>query len=483
MTPRWTSLADILLPAALLLALLVTQLPADPAAGVTFSNSPFTDEAWNVMGARNFILLGTWSAGDWALHLVQLPFNALQAVGFALLGVGIVQARLVAALCTVAAVALTTVIVRRRLGAAAGLVAGLGLAGTGLVLYYGRLAYVETLVMLALVAGAAALCWRPAGGAGWSAAMAGGLLAVAIGTKPSALFAAVGLLVGVALATRRGPWVRRTLLAAGVIALAAVGWVAVIAVPNAEQVGWVLDIWTSQTPPRDFGELVRRIVDYPATDDGVLVMSLPLVIGGGTGLLAAIARWRSLDDGQRALVGAAVGWLVLGVSVLLIASYRPNRYSLPMLPALAILTAYLVPAVAAALKRLGARRLAPLLMGAAASALLLPGLVMYGGWAATATSRAPGIQAEVAAAMDDRPVEGGLAPLFAMRAPVPIHVRWSTSEVNQGDLYAAAGVRWLVMADAYRPSWVGLHPEAWKGRTPVLCYAWGRGTHCLVRLP
>jgi 4-amino-4-deoxy-L-arabinose transferase-like glycosyltransferase len=483
MTPRWTSLADILLPAVLLLALLVAQLPADPAPGVTFSNSPFTDEAWNVMGARNWILLGDWSAGDWALHLVQLPFNALEAVGFAMLGVGIVQARLVAALCSVAAVAVTTVIVRRRLGTEAGLFAGLGLAGAGLVLYYGRLAYVETLVMFALVAGVAALCWRPSGGAGWSAAVAGGLLAVAIGTKPSALFAVVGILVGVALATRRGTWVRRTMLATGMVALAAVGWVVLIALPNAEPVGWVLDIWTSQAPPRGLAELLRRIADYPATSDGVLLMSLPLVIGGVGGLVAAIARWRTLDEGQRALAGAAIGWFLVGLGVLLIASYRPNRYSMPMLPALAILTAYLVPAVRAGLQRLGARRLALPLMGTAVTVLLLPGLVMYGGWASAATSRAPGIQAQMAAAIDDRPVEGGLAPLFAMRAPVPIHVRWSTSEVNRGDLYADAGVRWLVMADAYRPSWVDLHPEAWEGRTPVLCFAWGRGTHCLVHLP
>jgi hypothetical protein len=272
-------------------------------------------------------------------------------------------------------------------------------------------------------------------------------------------------------------------VAAGVIALAAVAWVALIAVPNAEHVGYVLDIWTSQAPPRGIGELLRRIVDFPADDDGMLVMSLPLVIGGSAGLFAAIGRWRALDDGQRALAGAAVGWLVVGMGVLLMASYRPNRYSLPMLPALAILSAYLVPAVTSGLQRMGGRRLIPLLAGPAISALLLPGLLMYGGWASTATARAPEIQAEVAAAMDDRPVEGGLAPLFAMRVPVPIHVRWSTSEVNWGDLYAEAGVRWLVMAQAYRPSWVDLHPEAWEERTPVVCYAWGRGTHCLVHLP
>jgi hypothetical protein len=66
---------------------------------------------------------------------------------------------------------------------------------------------------------------------------------------------------------------------------------------------------------------------------------------------------------------------------------------------------------------------------------------------------------------------------------VPIHVRWSTSEVNWGDLYADAGVRWLVMADAYQPSWADLHPEVWEERTPVLCFKWGRGSQCLVQLP
>jgi 4-amino-4-deoxy-L-arabinose transferase-like glycosyltransferase len=482
MTARWTSLAGTLLPAALLMALLVAQLPADPAAGVTFSNSPFTDEAWNVMGARNWVLLGDWSAGNWALHLVQLPFNVLQAAAFRLLGVGILQARLVATLCTVGTVVLLTLLVRRRLGPPAGLVAGLGLAGTGLVLYYGRLAYVETLVMLTMVAGVAALCWRPSAPSRWPALVAGLLLAVAIGTKPSALFSVVGVLIGVALAMRTGRWLRPILMAAAAVALAAVGWTVVIAIPNAEAVGWVLDIWSSQKPPQDILELVNRIIHYPVRDDGVLLMSLPLVVGGVLGLIAAIARWRSLDEGQRAIAGAAIGWLAVGLGVLVLASYRPNRYTLPVLPALAILTSYLVPAAASRLhgSRAGLRR--PL-AATAITLLLLPGLVMYGGWAAGTTSRLPQIQAQMASAMGDEPMEGGLAPLFAMRVPVPIYIHWSTSDVNEGDLYGEAGVRWLVMADAYLPRWIEQHPAAWARRAKVLCVEWGRGTQCLVRVP
>jgi 4-amino-4-deoxy-L-arabinose transferase-like glycosyltransferase len=483
MTVRWTSLLGILFPPALLLALLLPQLAADPAAGVTFSNSPFTDEAWNVLGSRNWVLLGDWSAGDWALHLVQLPFDVLEAGAFMLLGVGIVQARLVATLCSVATVALVTVLVRRRLGGPAGLIAGLGLAGTGLVLYYGRLVYVETLVMLALAAGAAALCWRPADTARLTTILAGMLLAVAIGTKPSAAFAAGGVLLGVALAMRSWRWTRRTLLAAGAVALAGLAWGLLIALPNATQVGWVLDIWASQSLPGDVGELLSRIAHYPVTDDGVLLMSLPLVVGGVGGLIAAVARWSSLDEGQRAMAGAAIGWLAMGLGVLVLVSYRPNRYAVPILPALAILTAYLVPAAEAGLRRLRAQRLTLPLAGAAIALVVVPGVVMYAGWAAGATSRLPAIQAEVAAAMDGRPVEGGLAPLFAMRVPAPIYLRWSTSDVNTGDLYADAGVRWLVMASEYAPNWADEHADAWRGREEVLCYAWGSGTHCLVRLP
>jgi hypothetical protein len=200
-------------------------------------------------------------------------------------------------------------------------------------------------------------------------------------------------------------------------------------------------------------------------------------------MITAIRRWSSLDEGQRALAGAAIGWLAIGLGLLLVVSYRPNRYALPLLPALAILTAYLVPAVEAGLQRLHWPRLALPLALVASAALAVPGLVMHVDRGVHATSRLPAIQAEVAAAMDGRPLEGGLSGLFAMRAPVPIYIRWSTSDVNTGDLYTNAGVRWLVMADAYVPTWATAHAEAWRHRTKVLCYEWGRGTHCLVQVP
>jgi hypothetical protein len=65
-------------PAAVLVILLAF-ISVDPAAGVSASRGPFTDEAWNVVNARNLVLLGRWSTDDWNLHLVNVPFSVIEA--------------------------------------------------------------------------------------------------------------------------------------------------------------------------------------------------------------------------------------------------------------------------------------------------------------------------------------------------------------------------------------------------------------------
>ena len=478
---RWPTLAT-LTPAMLLLALLSLQLPADPAAGVTASNSPFTDEAWNVMASRNLVLLGDWSAGNWALHLVQLPFTVLEALTFAVLGVGIVQARLAATLCTVLSVALIALLVRRRLGTAAAILAAAGLASSSLVLYYGRLAYLENLVMLGLAGGAAVLFWGAMPAGRLRAVAAGLLLAIAVGTKALAVFPVAGLLLGSAFAARhRRP--RELLLVVAVIALAGLGWFALIALPNMRQIGWAMEILAAQTPPHSPLDTVTRIGTYLLTNDGALAMTLPLAAAGVGGVVAAVARWSRLDDAQRALAGGAIGWLAADVALLLVASYRPNRYVLPILPALAIMSGYLVPTVREILRRLRGSLVRLAVATAAVACLVVPGLVAYAGWASQASAVGPVIQADALEAMNGLAVEGGLAAFIAMRVPAPIYVHWSTSSVNTGDLYTDAGVRWVVITGAYRPTWADAHVAAWDARRQVFCAAWGRGRHCLVRLP
>src|SRR4029077_2153586 len=80
-----TEAIPLLIPAVLFLALLAF-IDHDPVRGVTASRSPFSDEAWSVMNARNLVRLGTWAPDDWHLYLVNLPFSVLEAGTFQVLG-------------------------------------------------------------------------------------------------------------------------------------------------------------------------------------------------------------------------------------------------------------------------------------------------------------------------------------------------------------------------------------------------------------
>jgi 4-amino-4-deoxy-L-arabinose transferase-like glycosyltransferase len=154
MPQRWLTRAAMFLPAAAVVGILGTFADVDPWDGFTFSNSPFTDEAWWLANARNFAVFGHWSTDDWNLHLVSPVYSTVQAVALMVAGVDLIAARLV----VVAAVALTcialAVCLRRPFGNGPAIVAAAAYGFSLLILYYGRLAYVEPVVALALVTGA-----------------------------------------------------------------------------------------------------------------------------------------------------------------------------------------------------------------------------------------------------------------------------------------------------------------------------------------
>jgi hypothetical protein len=200
----------------------------------------------------------------------------------------------------------------------------------------------------------------------------------------------------------------------------------------------------------------------------------------GIGLVAF--GWRSLEPGRRVLAGGAIGWLALGMATLLVASYRPSRYVVPMLPAMAILVGF---AVALGLERLRAVG-RPAVIAVVAAALCI-GAAFAGvrdlvTWTAAATYRLPQIQAELHRTVNDgHAIEGAAAPTFAMR------VRAATIVVrpglNDGDLYGTHGVRWLLDDPQARPAWSDDHPDAWDAREQLACYPWPSGETCLIRVP
>lgn len=477
---RWAApivATGVALVAAVLLGI---QLSADPIDGFTFSNSPFTDEGWSVLGARNQSLLGTWSTDEWRLFWAQLPFNLAVLGAFEALGVGIVQARMVSLLCSVTAVGLLTYMLARRTGIVPGVVAGLALTTSTLFLYYGRLALLEPMVVLFLIAGFGLLVL------GWphrtlvGGIAAGACLALAIGTKPSAAFAVGGILAGALLAGGSLPGLRRRVtICAAAIGAAGLAWVAVVLVqPGLLDV--ILQIWPQQDLPGSVGEAVERASIYIQNSDGALAMASPLLIGGVAGAGVAAASWRHLTPIQRAATGAALGWVLVGWAVLVVVPYRPNRYVVQLLPSLAVLVAIGLSAL-----RPRFEQLHPAVRVAVASVLVVVlawhGTTSLARWQVEATHRLPAIQARVLELVtDDRPMEGGPAPTMGMRVRSPAIV---TRFVNQGDLYERHGVGWLFIGPGMTPGWAVDHPEVWERRETVECFDWASGPACLVRVP
>ncbi|HEX7472889.1 MAG TPA: glycosyltransferase family 39 protein [Candidatus Limnocylindrales bacterium] len=485
-TTRSSRLVDALLLVAplALFGLLIAFVLVDPATRVTASNAPATDEAWDIVNARNFVLLGRFSTDDWNLHLVNVPFSLIQAALFSVAGVGMAQARLV----SIAAVALTMAALawglRRPLGSSAGLLAALAYGTSTLVLYYGRLAFLEPTVALGLtVGGIAALRAHDRRSGRWGI-LAGVALALAIGTKPSAAFATAGILVGLAAVGGRSGAVRRWLGGAAlVIALAGIAWAAVIGLPNQAAIATDLRIWPAEPIVAPVLVMLRRILAFPIHNDRFVLLSAPVILFGTIGWIAAIRARRSLPGPSIALLAVATGWLVGGFGLLALAPYRPNRYEVPLLPALAILGAIGWSVLAPRFRRIAPAR-AAIARLAVAGVLVLPGLVLYATWMGTARSGLPDIQATVRAIVPaGAAVQGDDAPAFALLAPVVTLVSHERTRVNPGDLYVSRGVRWYVGVRGTAPAWAALHRLEWSARVSRFCASWGGHEDCLWQVP
>lgn len=467
--------------AAMAAALLAVQLAQDPVPGFTVSDSPFTDEGWSVLGARNYSLLGTWSTDEWRLFWAQLPFNVAALAAFEIGGIGILQARLVAVVSSVLAIGVLVDLLARRVWMAPALIGGVGLAASTLLLYYGRLAILEPMVVLFLVLGFFLLL------GGWprtplpGGIAAGAALAMAVATKPSAIFAVSGMLLAALLAGAEVTGLRRRVaVSMAVIVAAGLAWSAVV-LAQPGLLSSILRIWPRQELPRSLSALWERVVEYVPNSDGALAAAAPLLVGAAAGLVLGIVRWRGLEPSRRAMLAAAIGWLAAGLLILVVVPYRPNRYVVPLLPAMAIITAVGVALAAERFARIG-RRLRFVAAATLVVAMAVPGVFSVASWTSVATYRLPAIQARMLELVHAAaPMEGASAPTLAMRVPAPVIV--PSFGVNAGDLYADYGVRWLLTARESQPAWAGDHPDRWSAREVVECFDWPPAEVCLVRLP
>lgn len=486
-------LAAIGLPLLVGLVLLRT-IDHDPARGVTFSNSPFSDEAWRALNARNLVLFGSWSTDDLALHLVQTPLSAVQAIVFSIAGVGLVQARLISVAATVAMTAVFLLGLRRELGLAGAVTAAAAVSMSALSLYYGRLALLEPTVALALsIAAVSAIRVERESVRRW-ALVCGLALAVAIALKVNAVSCGAGILLAVAVRSLREVDLRHFVaIALGVIIVVAIGWFVVVAVPDFDRLRAVISILPSAAIPATVGEWLHNLVRSSRSNDGIAGLVSPLLVGAALGILlvaithrGSLRTWTGRLSGPSRVALVGVLWAGFGFFSLASFAYLPNRYAVPVLPGLALIIGSGVSVIATRMERRSA--LAHGFMIASVLVLLVgPGLIVDAAWSGGTGRKAMEGQAAVERILPAGvKVAGGYAPLFALRAPVVAVVPFlgTTATVNAGDLYAD-GIRWGFVETGPMPVWVGQHAEAWAARQIRWCTHWAQDDVqvCLIELP
>jgi hypothetical protein len=473
--------------ALVVLLLLAPFATADPAARMTDSNAPWTDEGFNLANARNRVLFGRFGTDDVDRSLSNGAYSAAAALVFAVTGPSIPAGRWISIVATAAAVLLLAVGLARPLGARAALLAAAALGGSQLLLQYGRLALVEPLVV-ALLAGALVLVARaperpsPVAGAG-----AGLLIAAAISVKAIAVVPGA-VLVGVPLAAalhRRDRAATRMLLAAlAALLLAALCWGLLVAVPNLDRLRIALRIWPSVAYPATPAALVRRVGEYLAGSDGALPRAAPLLAAAGIGLAALAARWRSLPRARRDLLAISALWGVAAWAAIAVGDYAPNRYIVPALPGLAVVAGFgmasLADAAGARLAREGGGRV---VAAALALAVATPGIVGHVRSAAGAGRELEAGQRALAAAIPDgAAVFGGYAPTMLFGTRSRLVAPWAPAGANVDDPRGRFGVTYLLSDGTEEAATRAVMAALGPAPEPVARVPWGPHVLALYRL-
>jgi 4-amino-4-deoxy-L-arabinose transferase-like glycosyltransferase len=325
---RW-SLIAILLIAALLRGLFpAADPPWNPPVGIVWHD----EGAW-VHNARNRALFGTWSLDKWNPMYIAPVFTGLEYASFRSFGVGVRQARLVPALCGLAAVCLLALGVTRIGGRLAGLIAAALLGTNYFYVMWDRTALMEGPMVAFMVV--SWYCYtRGDDRAPWGI-VAGACALLAFFTKAAAAFfvAAIALDALIALVTqwkggrsmrhtRPALWTLAGLAIFGVIALG------VFVLPNWSDYrfyNWQMSV--TRKPSYDLKSILDRATWLPLQDAFTrtwFVIAIAMTHAAGL-----IARWRELRSGERLLVW----WVVLGAAELILHDAGNERRFVFFIPA------------------------------------------------------------------------------------------------------------------------------------------------------
>jgi hypothetical protein len=485
---RRAGLIGGLVLAALVLTLLAPFATADPPAGLTGSNAPWTDEGFNLANARERVLSGEFATGDIDRSLTNGAYSAIAAAVFAATRPNLAAGRAISMVAVAGAVLLLAVGLAEVLGAVPALLAATVLAGADLVLEYGRLALVEPLVVLLLTIAFVLAVRAPSRPSPWAGAGLGLALAAAVSVKAIALLPAVAMLALVlvaALARRDRGALAMGLVALGVALAAGLAWVLAVALPNLDRLRTGLEIWPRVSYLAAPWTLAGRLWSYLAAgSDGAAWRSLPLLAAAALGLAALAAVWRRLAPAARdaLLIAGLWGiglWAVVGAGDYLPTHYvAPNRYVVPAMPGLAVLggfgLAWLAGAVA---RRRGARTAVAV---ALALAVVVPGTARYLAAATGSGHQRDRDQRTLAAALPPRAVVfGAYAPTLLFDTRARLISTWPPAGANVDDPVGRFGVNHVLSAGPADPADPTMQVPAFRdldGQRPLLRVEWAGRT-------
>lgn len=310
-------------------------IEADFPAGLNWSGDLYTDEGWYLSGAISHAATGNWLVRGDFNPIVNMPMQqVLQALVFEVAGISLASAR-----CTVAAWSIwvilgTYLLVRRYAGSLPGGLAALILSSNFTFFAYSRLALNEIPVMGWALLTVLALTGRPSRR---SASIAAVLYAAAILTKPTALFALPVVLFMIWHRARNG---KEVALDVGVfvlvVALLAGGY----------------HLWALGHFPADYHYFNTLNIDSRVSLDlrtliwnGLRTFRHSLVLDPLMWPLALVAAAAllaiSIEPRANPLLWSAALWLGGASAVLLISSYHPPRYFLPLAVPMVVLVTIL----------------------------------------------------------------------------------------------------------------------------------------------
>jgi len=324
--------------------------PWNPSVGVVWHD----EGAW-VHSARNRALYGSWIVdGDqWNPLFIAPVFSALEYASFAVLGVGVRQARLVSEVAGVLSVLLLALGIRRVAGNPAGLIAGAMLATNYVYVMYNRAAIMEATMVAFMVVSwycyVRAGEWSPnprKGRSAWLWGMLAGVAALlAFFTKAAAAFFVMALALDAAIAVvcrPRDAQTRSERLAgqATILGLAAAGLIAlaIFVAPNWDSYrfyNWQMSV--TRKPLYGLNAFADRASWFPILHDLFTRMWFVIVVAI-LGALTALGRLRQLRAPERLLLW----WIGLGTLELVVHDVGNERRFVFFIPALIGLAAMLL---------------------------------------------------------------------------------------------------------------------------------------------